>query len=273
MNLNRIAAITWPTRLHSILSIKVTTFVIGGIVLFAGSVCSWNLFFFEVEDFSVEKYNKTMPHCKSSHSVNQKGGLALVIGWVQPAIPLLIVLAVGLVLGARLIQLFCRRKSLISKTSVQRPQLDTLLSNTNNDSASQGATCKNQIDRKKASDQPLEKYLPKEIRIAAAIMTMTLIYVLIEGAILILQGHLILKAYFKNSDVWEMEEEDEEEYEIINENRLTESLVEYNIKTFKYRLQNISILLRQWNFYAYLLLMPSFRESVCDGLKLLFCKK
>ena len=263
MNLNRIAAITWPTRLHSILSLKVTSLVIGAILIFAGSVCSWKLFLYEVKDFWVDNANKTAPLCKASHSVNQKGALALVIGWVQPALPLLIVLLVGLVLGARLIQLFLRRKSLISRNSVQRTHRDALVSNTSNDTLSQGT--KNQTCGTKASDQRVENYIPKEIRMAAAIMTMTLIYVLIEGAILIFQGMLILKAY-ENFDVGDEEEEEEEfeYYELSDESA---------IKGIFFRFQNISILLRQWNFYAYLILMPSFRESVCDGIKLLFCRK
>ena len=127
-----------------------------------------------MKDFWVERANKTAPHCKSSHSVNHKGALALVIGWVQPAIPLLIVFAVGLILGARLIQLFFRRKSLISENSVQGTHWDAFASNTSNDTVSQKVAInhspvwftKNQTGGTKASNQRLEKYLPKAIRMA-----------------------------------------------------------------------------------------------------------
>lgn len=261
MNVNRSAAITWPTRLQQLLSVKCTSYVIGGIAIFSASVTSWTLFFYDLLDKSEDIRNSslTKADCKAWYGDESVDASVIVIGWVQPVLPLLLVLVVGLFLGSRLIQLYIQRKTLI--TNQQRSRHNTSISTTNTDAqSSTNETRKRSMVKKRLADTSI----PKEIRMAAAIVTMSCVYVIIEGLILSLQGVLLLKDFRSLEGIDRMDAEKEEIEDIADENVL---------KSVFIRIQNVSLLLRVWNCWAYFYLMPSFRKSVFAGINFLMCKK
>ena len=245
ITINRIAAITWVTRLRWLTSIRTTCIALGTIVIYSilFNIHSFRVFNFESKDN--QRNNRTIQqvHCRLYVEEAAHGFVknALVMfGYLEPLVPFSLLVVLSVFLGSRLITIASKRRKLL-KGHETRVQLSV---------ESQKSSQPNQNTERQGPEHSEERWMKKEVQLALVIISFSVAEILIEGTSDILSAILILLKSIKKSDPTF-----KTRYYVVT------------LDNIDNKLQDASILLRIWNFIAYLVIMPSFRQAVIDFLK------
>ena len=236
MTINRIAAITWVTRLRFLTTLRTTCIALGTIFLyslFANTYCFW---LFSIRSrpkvSQITGTNETYYSCstyKAARSKNTGKIIMIMFGYIEPIFPITVLLILSIFLGIRLIIVASKRRELLSRkkssnliSTIRNPQ------NTHNESV-------RRLD---------QKGIQREFQLALVIIAFSVAEILIEGSSSILSAILAVMSRV-----------------------LKDPALNYRYKLLKqidFYFQDASILLRIWNLFAYLIIMPSFRQAIMD---------
>ena len=250
ITINRIAAITWVTRLRWLTSIRTTCIALGTIVLYSILFNIHSFWVFNIEQKVNRRNNRTILSCDIYVEAASSGFVdnALVMfGYLEPLVPFSLLVVLSVFLGCRLIAIASKRRKLL-KGSVARVPLSV-----------ESHSAAPQTDQNAERQGSEERWLRKEVQLALVIISFSVAEILIEGTSDILSAILILLKSINKSD-----------HNFTTRNNVV------TLNDINFKLQDASILLRIWNFIAYLVIMPSFRQAVIDFLKsirLVKCKE
>ena len=250
ITINRIAAITMVTRLRWLTSVRTTCIALGTIVLYSILFNIHSFWVFNIEQKVNRRNNRTSQSCNIYVEPAASGFVenALVMfGYLEPLVPFSLLVVLSVFLGCRLIMIASKRRKLL-KGSTARVPLSV-----------ESHTAAPQTDQNAERQGSEERWMRKEVQLALVIISFSVAEILIEGTSDILSAILILLKSINKSD----------------HNFATRNYV-VTLNEINSKLQDSSIVLRIWNFIAYLVIMPSFRQAVIDFLKsirLVTCKE
>lgn len=211
MCINRIAAISWPTHLQVLTTVRAS---IVGIILSVAVSCSLNSIVISsyslIEWRSSNRSNVTFLSCSTVEVANKGHFFVLFFEWLFPIIPHAIMFAASSFLCFRLVAIAYKRNAR-RRMSKQRGSIQVHLVKTQ-----------------------------KELQLAVAFMTMTIVDFVFDGTTAFLNSLLVMIA----------------STDLTFDNR------PQTLRDVTYKMQDASMLLRIWNLYAYLLIMPSFRYAL-----------
>ena len=218
--INRIAAITWPTKLRPLTTVRASVVAIAFSVLLSCSVNILVIWDYSLIEWRLSKRsNVTHVSCSSVEGARQGLYLVLFFEWFFPMLVHVTMFIACSLLCIRLVALAVKRHArwtdrLNSRASLQLQQI--------------------QVDSLKETK--------RELQLAVAFMTMTIVDVVLDGTTAFLNGLLVTIA----------------RADLTHDNRPRA------LRDATYKMQDASMLLRIWNFYAYIFIMPSFRYGLFE---------
>ena len=244
MTLNRIAAITWINKFHWVTSVHMTCVALATIILYSSCInvhCFW---VFKIRMKSKLVDNTSIPSCSTYLSTTSKeyGNMIMVMmGYIEPLLPLSILFIFSISLSIRLILIATKHRKLRQLNS---EYIQSSVTNCN---------VKSNIGTRTGEEiQPLTRERSrsrkrKEMQLALVIITFAVAELLVDGTINIQAAYVALAS-----------------------SRTSDPSIDtrpQSIRQINSILRDASILLRIWNFWAYLIIMPNFRHSFLDFIR------
>lgn len=245
MTINRIAAITWATRFRSLTNLRTTSIALGTILLYSFFVNIHCLWVFSIRSKAVQFRNETYYSCSTYKAIRTRQLLKLIFvmfGFLEPIIPITILLILSIFLGIRIITVAFKRRDMLRSGSSSISKSSNIISaysakKSKNENSHNGSLHTSAID---------QKGMQREIQLALVFISFSVAEILIEGTSNILSAVIALKTRVLK------EPAQNDRFRVL--------------KQIDFYFQDASILLRTWNLFAYLLIMPSFRHAVMDCL-------
>ena len=252
MTLNRIAAITWITKFHWVTSIQTTCVALAIIILYSSCVnvhCFW---VFKIRRKSTSKLadNASIPSCSTYLSTTSKeyGNMIMVMmGYIEPLLPLSILFILSMFLSIRLILIATKHRKLRKLNSEYKKgsvKIDIIRSTPPNNTVTLSGEEFQPLTRERSRNR-------KEVQLALVIITFALAELLVDGTINIQAAYVALAS-----------------------SRTSDPSIDtrpQSIRQINSILRDTSIILRIWNFWAYLIIMPNFRHSFLDFIRRIKC--
>ena len=193
ITINRIAAITWVTRLGWVTSVRTTCIALGTIVIYSILINIHSFWVFNIEHKVNRRNNRTtlsydiFVEAASSGFVDN----ALVMfGYLEPLVPFSLLLVLSVFLGCRLIAIASKRRKLL-KGRVGRVPISV---------ESHTYTAAPQTDQNAELQGSEERWMRKEVHLAVVIISFSVADILIQGTSDILGAILILLKSINKSD-------------------------------------------------------------------------
>ena len=242
MTLNRIAAITWITKFHWVTSVHTTCVAVATIILYSSCVNAHCFWVFKIRMKGKLADNTSIPSCSTYLSTTSReyGNMIMVMmGYIEPLLPLSILFIFSMFLSIRLILIATKHRKLQQLNSEYGQGSDRNGNNRSNTGTRTGEEIQ-PLTRERSRKR-------KEVQLALVIITFAVAELLVDGTINIQAAYVALES-----------------------SRTSDPSIDtrpQSLRQINSILRDASILLRIWNFLAYLIIMPNFRHSFLDFIR------